>query len=368
MKILIVGAGISGATVANKMAVAGNSVLVVDRRTNIAGNCYDYMDENGILIHKYGAHIFHTNFEDVWQFVRQFTAFNTYMHRVIAIMDGQEVNIPFNLRSLYQVFPHTLAERLEQKLLANFKYNTKVPILEFQGQNDDDLKFLADYVYKNVFFDYNLKQWGLKPDDLDGSVTARVPIYISQDTRYFQDKYQGIPIGGYTEMVRKMLSHKNIEVRLDTDYKAVGGDFDKIVYTGSIDEFFDYKHGQLPYRSVNFKTEEYDVEFYQSNSVVNYPNNYDFTRIIEHKQFYNTKKSGRTVISKEYSEKFELGKNERFYPIQSKENDGLYGKYLDEAKKLGNVHFLGRLGDYKYYNMDLSIKRGLELAEAMGSK
>lgn len=361
IKNLIVGCGFSGATLARKIAEELNQkVLVIDEKSHIAGNAYDYRDKNGIMIHKYGSHIFHTNLENVWQFVNKFSTFNTYMHKVIAIIDGIETTIPFNFRTLYDVFPHTFAQRLEEKLLAKFEYNKKVPILEFQKQDDADLKFLADYVYEKVFLHYTTKQWGVSPNEVDGAVTARVPVYLSCDKRYFQDKYQGIPTNGYTELVKNMLDHPNIEVRLNTKYQDINKEFDRVFYTGPIDEFFNYELGELPYRSVNFKFEEYDKEFYQSNACVNYPCNYDFTRIHEYK-YYLGDKSDKTVIAKEYSEFFERGKNERYYPIPNDMSAKLYQQYLQKAKTLHNVYFLGRLGDYKYYDMDKAINRALEL-------
>ena len=367
MRNLVVGAGFSGATIARKLAEDLNQqVTVIDIKDHIGGNAYDYRDKNGIMIHKYGSHIFHTNLENVWQFITRFTDFNTYMHKVIAIIDGIETTIPFNLRTLYDVFPNSLASRIEEKLLKQFEFNKKVPILEFQKQDDEDLKFLANYVYEKVFLQYTTKQWDVKPDEVDGAVTARVPVYISCDKRYFQDKYQGISQEGYTEVVKKILDHPNIVVRCNRKFSDIQQDpeilkkFDRIFYTGPIDEFFDYKFGELPYRSVNFKVEEYDREYYQSNAVVNYPCNYGFTRIHEYKYYLNDN-SPKTVIAKEYSESFERGKNERYYPIPNDDNAKLYAKYLDEAKKLNNVYFLGRLGDYKYYDMDKAINRALEL-------
>lgn len=366
---IIVGSGFSGATIARLIAENfGEKVVVVDKKDHIAGNSYDYRDKNGIMIHKYGSHIFHTNNEKVWSFLKKFTVFNTYMHEVVGILDGIEAQIPFNFTTLYQIFPETLAKRLEEKLLKKFEYNKKVPILEFQKQDDEDLKFLAEYVYEKIFLNYTTKQWGVSPKDVDGAVTARVPVYLSKDNRYFQDKYQGIPLEGYTKVVEKMLDHPNIEVVLNKDFaefKKENSDLVKnarIFYTGSIDEFFDYKFGKLPYRSVNFKLETHNREFYQTHACINYPNNYDFTRIHEYKHYLNDK-SEKTVIAKEYSEFFELGKNERYYPIASEENAKLYQKYLDEAKNLKDVYFFGRLGDYKYYNMDLAVARAIELFE-----
>ena len=363
---LVTGCGLSGAVIARLLADKGDKVLVIDKKNHIAGNIYDYRDENGIFIHKYGSHIFHTNNEKVWNFLNRFTSFNTYMHKVIAVIDGIETTIPFNINTLYDVFPQTLAKRLEEKLLEKFKYNTKVPILEFQKYDDSDLKFLSDYIYEKVFLHYTAKQWGKNPDEIDSAVTARVPVYISKDDRYFQDKYQGIPLNGYTKMVENILNHPNIEVKLNTDFKTFATenpDFIKkcrIFYTGSIDEFFNYKYGELPYRSVNFKFETYDREFYQSNAVVNYPCNYDFTRIHEYKYYLNDK-SDKTVIAKEYSEYFENGKNERYYPIVNEDNKTLYQQYLKDTPQ--NVYFLGRLGDYKYYDMDKAAERAINLFE-----
>lgn len=362
---LIIGAGVSGATLARKIAEDLNeAVTVIDRKEHIGGNCYDYRDKNGIMIHKYGSHIFHTSDENVWKFVRRFTDFNQYMHKVIAVIDGIETTIPFNFNTLYDIFPHTLARRLEEKLWEKFSYNKKVPILEFQKENDSDLKFLANYVYEKVFLHYTSKQWGRLPDSVDGAVTARVPVYLSKDNRYFQDKYQGIPLNGYTAMVENMLNHPNIELCLGVDYKEIEKQYDRVFYTGAIDEYFNYEFGQLPYRSVNFSFEEYDMEYYQQNAVVNYPCNYDFTRIHEYKYYLNDK-SNKTVIAKEYSETFELGKNERYYPIPNEENESLYSRYIEKSKSVPNVHFLGRLGDYKYYDMDKAIKRALELFETL---
>ena len=364
---LIIGSGFSGATIANLLAEKSREkVLVIDKKNHIAGNCYDFRDENGIMIHKYGSHIFHTRSEKVWQFLKQFTDFNTYMHKVYGCLNGIITHIPFNFNTLYDVFPDSLARRLEDKLLAKFELDSKVPILEFQKQDDADLKFLANYVYEKIFLHYTTKQWGVSPENVDGAVTARVPIYLSRDNRYFQDKYQGIPQEGYTKVVEKMLARKNIQIKLNTDYKEIDpGKFKRIFYTGAIDEYFDYEFGQLPYRSVNFKFETYDKEYYQANACVNYPCNYDFTRIHEYK-YYLDDHSKKTVIAKEYSEAFELGKNERYYPIPNQENIKLYNKYLQKAGTLKNVYFLGRLGDYKYYDMDQAVLRAVELFERIG--
>ncbi len=363
VKNLIVGAGFSGAVLAHKIATERKEeVLIIDNKNHIAGNCYDYRDKNGICVHKYGTHIFHTNSKEVWNYISQFTKWYPYMHMVKGHIDGQEVPIPFNLNSINQVFPKITAEKLERKLMDKFGFNVKVPILELRKQGDADLEFLADYVYEKVFLHYTLAQWGMKPEELNPAVTGRVPVYISRDDRYFQDVYQGIPLDGYTAIVEKMLDNPLIKLQLGTNFKNVQKDvsYNRLFYTGPIDEFFDYELGQLPYRSLKFDFVTFNKPYFQSNSVINYPNNYDFTRIGEYKYFLNDE-SDKTVVSFEYPQAFVNGKNERYYPIVKDENDNLYAKYLQKAQKLKGVYFLGRLGDYRYYDMDKAIARALEV-------
>lgn len=366
---LVVGAGFSGAVIAERIAnILDEKVLVIDKKNHIAGNSYDYVDKNGICIHKYGSHIFHTNNKRVWEYINNFSSFNTYMHKVYAIIDGIETTIPFNFNTLYDVFPNNFARKLEEKLLEKFEYNTKVPILEFKKYNDKDLDFLSKYIYEKIFLHYTVKQWGADPTEIDNAVTARVPVLISKDSRYFQDRYQGIPTEGYTKLVENILSHKNIEVLLGKSYSDFAEkNFKRVFYTGSIDEFFDFKYGMLPYRSVYFKQEEYNREYYQKNSVVNYPNNYNFTRIHEYKHYLG-EKTDKTVIAKEYSEDFVPDKNERYYPVINEDNQALYKKYKTCADDLNNVYFLGRLGDYKYYDMDKAVNRALELFDTIKSE
>ena len=369
MAVLVVGAGISGAVISNLIS-SKEDVVTIDVSDRIAGNCFDYRDENGIMIHKHGSHIFHTSDEEVWDFIRRFTDFNTYTHHVVAVIEGNEIPVPFNYNSIRMAFPEQLAERIEGKLISEYIYGTKTPIKDLLEQDDADLKFLAEYIYENVFVHYTEKQWGSSSSIIDDAVTARVPVYLSKDNRYFQNKYQGIPLGGYTEMVKRMLDHPNIDLRLNTSFfdMDVQG-FEQIFYTGPIDELMDYCLGPLPYRSVHFKLETYECEHYQSGAVVNYPNNYDFTRIHEYKYYLNDK-SDKTVIAKEYSEDFVPGKNERYYPVPTDANRALYNKYLELAKeKFPNMHFLGRLGDYRYYDMDKAVARAIEVyREVFGSE
>ena len=367
---LIVGFGISGSVLANLIAEKLNQkVLIIDRREHIAGNCFDYLNANeNITVHKYGPHIFHTNNKEVWDYLSNFTKWHYFYLKPNVMIEGNRVSLPFTLKTLRELFSFSMSERIENKLIAKYGYGVKVPILDFQKSKDKDLNFIGKFVYENVFKNYTIKQWGLKPEEIDASVTARVPIYISNDSRYFQDKYQAIPIKGYTKLIENILNHKNITVQLNTDYKTLSQneikEFKTIFYTGAIDEYFDYQYGELPYRSLKFDIMTIDKEYYQKSVVTNYPNDYDFTRITEHKYFLD-EKSNKTIISVEYPKVFSLGKNERYYPINNDKNDKLYNKYLRESKKLNNVYFFGRLGDYKYYNMDLAVERVFELFEKL---
>ncbi len=361
---LVVGAGLSGATVADNLSKNNsNRVTIIDRRNHIAGNCYDYRDANGIMIHRYGSHIFHASDKGVWDYLSEYTSFNNYQHRVVAVIEGREIHLPININSIEALFPDK-AVILEEKLLSKYPECSKIPIMDFMNQGDEDLKFLAQFVYENVFRHYTEKQWGKDPSEVDGAVTARVPVYLSRDDRYFQDTYQGIPLEGYTEMIRKMLDRPNIDVRLNTDFKDNDiQSYDNIFYTGPIDELMDYQLGQLPYRSVHFELETYDKEHYQSHAAVNYPNDYDFTRIHEYK-YYLDDRSDKTVIAKEYSVDFVPGKNDRYYPVPGEANTELYNRYLALAKeKYPNMRFLGRLGDYRYYDMDKAVARALEVVK-----
>ena len=361
MKVLIVGSGISGATRARCLAESGHEVTVIDQRDHIAGNCFDYLDENGICVHKYGTHIFHTDEKRVWDFVSRFTDWYPYQHKVLALVDGQLVPIPFNLNSIEKIFPYSIAKRLEQKLLDSFGFNVKVPILKLRETGDKDLQFLANFVYEKVFLHYTLKQWSMKPEDLDPLVTGRVPVYISRDDRYFQNRYQGIPVMGYTALIKKMLTHDKITVYLSVKFdQSMLKKYDRVYYSGPIDEFFNYRFGELPYRSLRFTFLKFDQQYFQSNSVINYPCNYDFTRIGEYKYFLpNT--SDSTVVSFEYPESFERGKNERYYPVPSDLSEKLYKKYAREAEKIADkVIFIGRLGAYKYFDMDKAVAQALK--------
>lgn len=362
---MIIGAGYAGAILAERIASQlDKKVLVVDRRNHIAGNAYDYYDENGILVHKFGPHIFHTSSKKVFDYLSQFTKWNTYVHHVKAVVEGKNVPVPFNINSIYQLFPKKYAEKLENKLIEKYGFGLKIPILKMKETDDPELKQLADYIYKNVFFGYTVKQWGLKPEELDFNVTSRVPVYISRDDRYFQDIYQCLPKNGYTEMFNNILNHKNIKILLNTDYHEVVDyiKFDKLIFTGPLDYYFDNMFGELPYRSLQFDFQTFDTPQYQEGGQINYPNNYDYTRITEFKHL-TQQKHHQTTIAYEYPEQFVAGVNEPYYPIPKAENNELFAKYKAEADKLKNVYFVGRLADYKYYNMDQIAGVALQLFE-----
>ena len=362
VKNVIVGCGLSGIVIAERIAnELKEEVLVIDRRSHIGGNIYDYQ-EKGITIHQYGPHIFHTKEKSIWEYVQKFSEFNTFQLTVTAWINGKAVPVPFNFNSMEILFPHFMCEKIEKKLIERFGYDVKVPILELRKEDDPDLQFLADFVYKNVFEGYTLKQWGLKPEKIDPTVTARVPVFVGRDDRYFQDAYQGIPLKGYTQMAQNMLSNPLIKVQLNTDWDSLKDtvEYERLFFTGSIDEFFDYSEGELPYRSVYFKMQEYPVPYIQPTATINYPTNYEWTRICEPKHFLN-EQTAHTVLVREYSEAFKLGKNDRYYPIANPENASLFSKYQEKATSLKNVYFLGRLGDYKYYDMDQCISRALDL-------
>lgn len=366
MKIdwLVVGAGFTGCVLAERIATQLNQkVLIVERRDHIGGNAYDYYDEHGVLVHKYGPHIFHTNSKKVWEYLSQFTEWRFYYHQVLAVVDGKKIPVPFNLNSLYALFPPKYAEKLEELLIKHYGFGVKVPILKMRESAEGDLRFLADYIYEKVFYGYTLKQWELRPEELDPSVTGRVPVYISRDNRYFQDRYQAMPRNGYTEMFRRMLRHPKIKILLNTDYREILGEvkFNRMIYTGPIDEFFDYVYGPLPYRSIRFEFMTLNQELYQEVGTVNYPNEYDFTRITELKHL-SGQQLPKTTIVIEYPEQYIPGKNEPYYPVPREENRELYEKYLKEAEKLKDeVLFAGRLADYRYYNMDQAVARALTL-------
>ena len=374
MEALIIGCGFAGATVARKLAEQGIKVRMIERRNHIGGNCYDCNDEHGILIHQYGPHIFHTYSKEVYDFLSQYTKWYDYSHEVVGNVYDKIIPIPFNLNTLNIVFGEEKGYALKKELVDTYGMEARVPILELQKSESEGIREVAEYVYQNIFLKYTMKQWEQKPEEVDQSVTARVPVLISYDNRYFQDTYQGMPEAGYTVLFENLLNHENIQIELGVDAKDVltfdfenqkilvdGNEFNgPIVFTGAIDELFDCKLGQLPYRSLDFKFEHYDQEFYQSKGVVNYTVSEDYTRITEFK-YLTGQVADTTTIIKEYPKKYTDPKTQvPYYAILSDENKQLHQKYVDLVKPFNNFYLLGRLAQYKYYNIDGIVLEALK--------
>ena len=377
---IIIGSGIAGAAAARVLAEEqGRKVLVLEKKHHIGGNCYDGKDEYGILVHWYGPHIFHTDNEEVYEWLSRFTDWYAFGHEVVARVGDKLLPVPFNLNTLKMVYGEEKAAVLEKKLVDTFGFGARVPILKLREQQDEDLRAIADYVYENVFLRYTMKQWGQTPEEIDPAVTGRVPVVISYDNRYFGDKYQGMPLDGFTPMFEKMLAHPNIEVHTNTNAKDVlaiseeegkvlldGQEFHgTVIYTGPVDELFDCRFGRLPYRTLRFDFEHYDRPDYQGHSVVNYTVSEDYTRITEFK-YLTGQKADSTTIVKEYPFAYTGAEGEiPYYAIMNEENNALYQRYADLAAKLPDFHLLGRLAEYKYYNIDAMAARAIALARSL---
>lgn len=375
---IIIGAGFAGAVLAERLATQQNKrVLIIDKRDHIGGNCYDRFDDHGILIHQYGPHLFHTDNKEVFDYLGHFTEWQQYQHEVLAFIDGQHVPVPFNLNSLHRLLPSSLADSLEHKLIERFGYGVKVPILELRHIDDSELKFLADFIYEKIFVNYTAKQWGKKPEEISAEVTGRVPVHISRDNRYFQDKYQAVPKHGYTRIFENMLKHPDISLLLKTDFKSVfninfdSGDMTfmnqpfkgELIYTGLIDELFEHRFGELPYRSLNFKFEHLNQDQYQQKTTINYPNDYDFTRITEFKHISQQVISGTTIM-KEFPQDFERNNPDKdipYYPVFTEENKAILDKYIAFSEQFNQITLVGRLAENRYYDMDDIVARALQV-------
>ena len=382
---IIVGAGFAGAVCARELAERGGKrVLVLERRSHIGGNAYDCADGAGVLIHQYGPHIFHTNSARVFDYLSRFTAWRDYQHRVIANIPDERRGarmtypVPFNLTSLETAYGPEEGARLGEKLMAAYGAEKKVTILELRQNPDREIAALADYVYEHVFVHYTMKQWGQKPEEIDPNTTARVPVFLSRDDRYFQDTYQGMPLEGYTVLFERMLDHPGIEVRLGADALASlkveegritfeGEDFGgTVIYTGQADELFSFRFGPLPYRTLDFRFETLSQDDFQGYGTVNYTVDEDFTRITEFKHLTGQTLEGVTTIVKEYSRAYTGAPGETpYYAIINDENNALYGRYRALSDAIPNLHLLGRLAEYKYYNMDAIVDRALSLSDEL---
>ena len=350
---LIVGAGFAGSVLAERLASqAGKKILIIDTRSHIAGNAYDHYNDDGILVHKYGPHIFHTNSREVFEYLSQFTDWRTYEHHVLASVDGQQVPIPINLDTINTLY----GLKLTSFELEEFFKSVAEPKEYIRTSEDVVVSKVGRELYEKFFRNYTRKQWDIDPSELDKSVTARVPTRTNRDGRYFTDTYQAMPLHGYTRMFEKMLSHPNIKIMLNTDYREIAEiiPYREMIYTGPVDLFFDYRYGKLPYRSLEFKHETLNKPWHQPVAVVNYPNQQLYTRVTEFK-YLTGQEHPKTSVVYEYPR----AEGDPYYPVPRPENAELYKKYKDLADATPGVHFVGRLATYKYYNMDQVVAQAL---------
>ncbi len=352
---LIVGAGFAGSVLAERLArVANKKVLVVDRRSHIAGNAYDCHDQHGILIHRYGPHIFHTNSADIFSYLGQFTEWRQYQHRVKVCVDGRLVPMPINLDTINELY----GLRLDPEGMKRYLSSVAEPRPELVTSEDVVVASVGRELYEKFFRNYTRKQWGLDPSELDAQVTARVPVRYNRDDRYFTDKFQAMPARGFTHMFGNMLDHPNIKLLLNCDYREISREIPctTTIYTGQIDQYFDCCFGPLPYRCLNFKHETHHRPVFQSAPVVNYPNEYDYTRITEFKYLTGQEHASTSIVYE-----FPTAEGDPYYPIPRPANAALYKQYQALAEKTPDVHFVGRLGTYRYYNMDQVVGQALTL-------
>lgn len=359
---LIVGAGLYGAVMAHELTEKGKRCLVIDRRGHIGGNVYCENVE-GINVHKYGAHIFHTSNKKVWEYVNQFAEFNNYINSPVAIYKGELYNLPFNMNTFSKMWGIKTPKEAREEIARQVE---ETGITEPKNLEEQGLSLVGRDVFEKLVKGYTEKQWGRDCKDLPAFIIKRLPVRFTYDNNYFNDRYQGIPVGGYTKVVEKML--EGIEVLLHADFfefrKKNPAIAEKIIFTGMIDEYFDYRLGALEYRSVRFETEVLDCDNYQGNAVVNYTEReVPYTRIIEHKHFEFGQQE-KTVISREYSSEWSVGM-EPYYPVNNEQNNQLFERYKELAAKEENVIFGGRLGDYKYYDMDKVIEAALNTVEKL---
>ena len=359
---LIVGAGFSGSVIAERLATqSGKKVLVVDKRNHIGGNAYDHYDQHGILVHKYGPHIFHTNSREVFEYLSRFTQWRSYEHRVLASVDGQLVPIPINLNTINKLY----GMNLNSFEVEEFYKSLAEPIEHISTSEDVVVSKVGRVLYEKFFQGYTKKQWGLDPSELDKSVIARIPTRTNRDDRYFTDTYQAMPLHGFTRMFENMLNHPNIKVMLNTDYQEIEKAIPcrEMVYTGPVDEFFDYRHGKLPYRSLDFKHETHNTTVFQPAPVINYPNQHLYTRVTEFK-YLTGQEHSKTSIVYEFPE----AEGDPYYPVPRSENQEIYKKYKALADETPGIYFVGRLATYKYYNMDQCIAQALSVYKQIAVK
>lgn len=372
---VVVGAGFSGSVVSERLASAGKRVLVIEQRAHVGGNCYEQHDwQTGILVHKYGPHIFHTDNAEVWDYLSRFTEWRPYSHKVEAEVEGKLVPLPFSFKTIREVFPPSKADSLIQCLQQEYPDASRVPILELRKSSRPEIQDLAEFIYQNVFLHYSAKQWGKRPEDLSPEVTGRVPILLSEDDQYFNDPWQYMPRQGMNPVFDRMLSHPNIHVLLQTPYGEVlrlGEDLSfslygnlfsgPVFFTALLDELFQFRFGELPYRSLRFEISEPQHEGLPV-AVVNFPNRPEFTRITDCRILSGQNHLPETLLMKEFPQAYQRGdaiQGIPYYPIFTPECQAVYAQYSELARSIPNLIPLGRLAEYRYYDMDDAIARAL---------
>lgn len=379
--IKIIGSGISASTLANLLANKGWKVDVYEKNNFVGGNCYDFINKDGILIHKFGPHIFHTNDDEVFEFISKFTQLNSYQNRVLVKMGNMTFPLPINFLSIKTIINNdNRSNKIILKLKNCFPNKKTITLFELLQIKDSEVSKLGKWLYDNIYSNYTAKMWGKKLEEIDPNTINRVKIILGNEHNYFpDDKYQGLPLNGYTSMIKSMLNHKNIKVHLNVDVckhlefneQILWDDKEfnePIVYCGPLDEALDYKYGMLPYRSLDIQFETYNVSVFQEAPIINYPSHPNMTRIVDYKQMTFQKNADKSTISKEYPGQFDLNSkkfNMRFYPIVNQESIKAYDKYLSYFKKYRNFYPLGRLAQYKYFDMDDAIKQAMSLAKEL---
>ncbi|MEH2159115.1 UDP-galactopyranose mutase [Nostoc sp.] len=358
---LVVGAGFSGSVIAERLATQGKKVLVVDKRNHIGGNAYDHYNDDGILVHKYGPHIFHTNSREVFEYLSRFTQWRSYEHRVLASVDGQLVPIPINLDTINKLY----GMNLNSFEVEEFYKSLAEPVENIRTSEDVVVSKVGRVLYEKFFRNYTRKQWGLDPSELDKSVIARIPTRTNRDDRYFTDSYQAMPLHGFTRMFDNMLNHPNIKVMLNTDYQEIQKAIPcrEMVYSGPVDEYFDYRYGKLPYRSLDFKHETHNTSVFQKAPVINYPNEQLYTRVTEFKYLTGQEHSKTSIVYE-----FPKAEGDPYYPVPRSENQEIYKKYKVLADETPGIYFVGRLATYKYYNMDQCVAQALSVYKQIAVK
>lgn len=358
---LIVGAGFAGSVLAERLATQlGKSVVLCDKRNHVGGNAYDHYDDAGVLVHKYGPHIFHTAAPRIFQYLSQFTLWRPYEHRVLANVDGKNVPFPINVTTINALYGTSYGP----DEVAEFFQKRAEPIAHCKTSEDAVVSKVGRELYEKFFRNYTRKQWGLDPAELDASVASRVPARTSYDDRYFTDEFQAMPLHGYTRLFENLLDHRNIRIVTNTDYRELLREirFREMIYTGPVDAFFDYRFGKLPYRSLDFKFETHDREVFQEGAVVNYPNEHAYTRITEFKYLTGQSHPKTSVVYE-----FPTSEGDPYYPVPRPENAALYRRYKALADATPNVRFVGRLATYRYYNMDQVVAQALACFDSIQS-